>query len=62
MENSVLMMWNGGFIFVVCLIREWPAIRHKRDFDWLYVWAALISGAMFVLGLTNLIMGGSNAE
>lgn len=62
MENSALLMFNGGFFFVICLIHEWPAIRQKRSFDWLFVWAAFIGGAMFVVGLTNLIMGGSNVS
>lgn len=57
MESSFVMMFQGGFVFLVCLVHEIKNLRVNRDFSPLYLWAGFIGISWFAFGLINCIMG-----
>lgn len=55
-----MMMFQGGFVFLVCLVHEIKNLRAHRDFSPLYLWAGFIGISWFAFGLINCIMGDKN--
>lgn len=65
MENSIMLAFNGLFIFTVCIVHEWKAIRRKADFDPLFMVSAFVGFSMLgmgIVGIISSITGGSNGQ
>lgn len=58
MQSSFILMCNGAFICIVCLIREIPPmVKRTRKSSAGYLYGAFLGFSMFSIGLVNLIFG-----
>lgn len=58
MQSSFVLMCNGAFICIVCLIREIPPmVKRTRKPSAGYLYGAFLGFSMFSIGLANLIFG-----
>ena len=65
MENNIILAFNGFFIFTVCIVHEWKAIRRKADFDPLFIMSAFVGFSMLGMGIAGIISsitGGNNEQ